>query len=56
MRDQDLKTLCKKLEPLLGRRAEALGTACATAETSPSKLEAEALISLLATPSSWSWT
>lgn len=49
MRDQDLKKICKKLKPLLGGRAEALWTAYATAETPQSKLEAEALINMLAT-------
>jgi DNA helicase HerA-like ATPase len=48
MREQDLKTICKKLKPLLGRRAEALWLAYATAETPHAKLEAEALINLLA--------
>lgn len=49
MRDQDLKNLCKKLKPVLGKRADALWIAYATAETPSSKLEAEALINLLAT-------
>ena len=49
MREQELKSLCKKLKPILGRRADALWTAYATAETPLSKQEAEALINLLAT-------
>ena len=49
MRDQDIKSLCKKLKPVLGRRADALWTAYATAETPQSRQEAEALINLLAT-------
>ena len=49
MREQDLKNLCKKLKPILGRRADALWIAYATADTHGSKLEAEALINLLAT-------
>jgi hypothetical protein len=49
MREQDLKSICKKLKPALGRRADALWIAYATAETPGSKLQAEALINLLAT-------
>jgi DNA helicase HerA-like ATPase len=49
MREPELKSLCKKLKPILGRRADALWTAYATAETPNSKYEAEALINLLAT-------
>jgi len=48
MRDQDLKTLCKKLKPLLGNRAEALWLSYATADSPQARLEAEALIHLLA--------
>ena len=48
MREQELKSLCKKLKPILGRRADALWAAYATAETPLSKQEAEALINLLA--------
>jgi hypothetical protein len=49
MRDQEIKNLCKKLKPVMGRKADALWMAYATAETPLSKLEAEALINLLAT-------
>jgi DNA helicase HerA-like ATPase len=49
MWEQDIKTLCKKLKPLLGKRADALWTAYVTAETPRSKQETEALIQLLAT-------
>ena len=48
MRDQDLKTICKKLKPMLGNRANALWLSYATADTPTAKLEAEALINLLA--------
>ena len=48
MRELELKNICKKLKPILGRRADALWTAYATAETPNSKYEAEALINLLA--------
>ena len=48
MRDQDLKTICKKLKPMLGNRANALWLSYATADTPVAKLEAEALINLLA--------
>jgi DNA helicase HerA-like ATPase len=43
-----IKNLCKKLKPLLGKRADAIWTAYVTAETPRSKQEAEALIQLLA--------
>ena len=49
MRDQEIKNLCKKLKPVLGRRADALWATYATAETPQSRQEAEALINLLAT-------
>jgi Helicase HerA, central domain/Bacterial protein of unknown function (DUF853) len=49
MREQELKNLCKKLKPVLGKRADALWTTYVTAETPYSKQEAEALIHLLAT-------
>jgi DNA helicase HerA-like ATPase len=49
MWQQDLKNLCKKLKPVLGKRADALWTAYIIAETPRSKQEAEALIQLLAT-------
>jgi len=48
MWDEDLNRLCKKLKPLLGKRADALWMAYATAETPRSKQEAEALIQLVA--------
>ena len=49
MRDQDIKSLCKKLKPVMGQRADALWATYATAETPQSRQEAEALINLLAT-------
>ena len=48
MRDQEIKSLCKKLKPVMGRKADALWAAYATAETPQSRQEAEALINLLA--------
>jgi len=48
MRDQDLKTICKKLKPLLGGRANSLWLSYATADTPAAKLEAESLINLMA--------
>ncbi len=48
MRDQELFSLCKKLRPVLGPKADALWQAYATAETPTSKLEAEALIRMAA--------
>ena len=48
MRDLEIKSLCKKLKPVMGRRADALWMAYATAETPQSRQEAEALINLLA--------
>jgi len=48
MWEQDIRNLCKKLKPLLGKRADGLWTAYITAETPRSKQEAEALIQLLA--------
>jgi hypothetical protein len=47
MLDHELKTLCKKLKPVLGRRADALWLAYLTAETAQSKREAEVLIQML---------
>jgi DNA helicase HerA-like ATPase len=44
MWDEQLKAICKKLKPLLGRRADALWYAYVSAETPDSKREAEALI------------
>ena len=49
MWEQEIRNLCKKLKPLMGKRADALWTAYITAETPRSKQEAEALIQLLAT-------
>jgi hypothetical protein len=46
MLEQELKDICKKLKPLLGRRADALWAAYVTAETPDSKREAEALIQM----------
>jgi uncharacterized protein len=43
-----LKSLCKKLKPILGRQAEALWTNYVTADSFDGKHEAEALIQLLA--------
>lgn len=48
MREQELKSLCKKLKPILSKRADTLWMAYATSETSHSKQEAEALINMLA--------
>jgi len=47
MLDHELKTLCKKLKPVLGRRADALWLAYLTAETPQSKRDAEVLIQML---------
>ena len=46
MLEQELKDICKKLKPLLGRRADALWAAYVTAETPDSKRETEALIQM----------
>jgi Helicase HerA, central domain len=48
MYDDDLKALCRKLKPVMGRRADALWLAYATAETPIAKREAEALIQMCA--------
>ena len=48
MWEQEIRNLCKKLKPLLGKQADGLWTAYITAETPRSKQEAEALIHLLA--------
>ena len=48
MRDQDLKTICKKLKPVLGRRADSLWHAYVTAETPQSRQETESLIQMIA--------
>src|SRR5262245_43364711 len=47
MLDHELKSLCKKLKPALGRRADALWLAYLTAETIQSKRDAEVLIQML---------
>jgi hypothetical protein len=46
MLDQELRSICRKLKPLLGKRADALWAAYVTAETPESKREAEALIQM----------
>jgi hypothetical protein len=48
MLDSDLKRLCQKLRPVLGRRADQLWHAFATAESPQSRLEASAFIQMLA--------
>ncbi len=48
MREQDLKNLCKKLKPTLGKKADALWLSYVSSETTRTKLEAEALIQMLA--------
>ena len=48
MWEQEIRNICKKLKPLLGKQADGLWTAYVTAETPRSKQEAEALIQLLA--------
>jgi len=48
MWEPPLKELCKKLKPLLGKRADTLWAAYVSAETPDSKREAEALIQLFA--------
>lgn len=48
MWDKELQAICKKLKPLLGKRADTLWLAYLTAETPDSKREAEALIQMFA--------
>jgi hypothetical protein len=48
MLEPELKDLCKKLKPLLGRRADALWLAFISAETMDSKRQAEVMIQLFA--------
>jgi hypothetical protein len=48
MRDTELRSLCKKLEPLIGSRAGALWNAYVTAETPRARQEAESLIQMVA--------
>ena len=47
MWDQELKALCRKLQPILGRQADALWIAYVTAETPQSRQDAQALIQML---------
>ncbi len=49
MREAELKSLCKKLKPVLGKRADALWANFITADSLDAKHEAESLIHLLAT-------
>jgi len=46
MWEQELKDICTKLKPILGKRADALWIAYATSETPESKRETEALIQM----------
>jgi hypothetical protein len=46
MWEQELRDLCKKLKPVLGKKADALWLAYVTAETPDSKREAEAFIQM----------
>jgi hypothetical protein len=48
MREAELKTLCKKLKPILGNRAEALWANYISADSFDAKHEAEALIQMIA--------
>ena len=48
MLDHELRELCRKLKPIVGRRADALWLGYATAETLDSKREAEAFIQMFA--------
>jgi len=48
MLDKDLKSICRKLKPFIGKRADTLWLAWLTAETPQSKREAESLIHLFA--------
>jgi DNA helicase HerA-like ATPase len=48
MLDKELQAICKKLKPILGKRADTLWLAYLTAETPDSKREAEALIQMFA--------
>lgn len=49
MWESELRDVCRKLKPILGRRADALWLAYLTAETPDSKREAEVLIHLFST-------
>ena len=46
MWEQELRDICRKLKPIIGRQADALWVAYAIAETPESKREAEALIQM----------
>ncbi len=48
MLDRELKDICKKLKPIVGKRADMLWLGYATAETLDSKREAESLIQIFA--------
>ncbi|MBX7255931.1 MAG: DUF87 domain-containing protein [Candidatus Hydrogenedentes bacterium] len=48
MFDDELRSICQKLKPLIGRRADALWTAYLTSETQQSKRQNEALIHMVA--------
>ena len=48
MHELYLQGLCKKLSPVLGKRAQFLWLSYATAESYPAKMEAEALIQMMA--------
>src|SRR6266542_8763 len=48
MLEHELKALCKKLKPVLGRRADALWLAYISAETPQSRREAEMMIQMFA--------
>ena len=47
MWEQELKTICKKLKPIIGPRADALWIAYTTADTLKSKQDTQALIQML---------
>lgn len=48
MREDEIRSICRKLKPLLGRRADLIWIAYMSAETPQSKRDAESLIQLLA--------
>ncbi len=48
MWEQEIRNLCRKLKPLLGKRADALWTAYLTAETPRSRQETKALSQMIA--------
>jgi len=47
MLDSDLKRLCQRLRPILGRRGDQLWQAFITAESAQSRMEAAALIQMI---------